>query len=517
MQDQTTGCDAMSKFHKNSAEIVQYLSPDALFTTLCKWGFTEYEEGTYLLNDNISRHKRSAQILALVEAKGSQAYPQFLECLAEEREHLGHVYIVNLLEGNSCTSKEEEEEIRISKRIKMQARAHMKHIVKHINVDALAPHLYHHLLTDDEYTQLLSSGAPQTKKVSNLLSIVDTKGPTGYYKFAHCLVEESEHEGHKDILQKITSEGDLCPEQRKRKREDEDSVPAKRICLGPDQLRAQGTLCSKRYFECIRRIRKCHLGGDWGKADAIVDEYVQKGDKELHIALLLENCTGYITRQDKNTVLMTVERAMQLCNELPSSSDNKPFLVGRCKWVLAKLYRYTKEKDKALKYIQEAAEHQSSIASGEEDAALTTYCYAMILLEFYKNYKSSLDRDLKVIKDKFERAIDYASNPDYGLDVSHPRIRLAMLYLGSSPFQPGRNCESSSINKAKNSLEAVDIDALAPRTKCLFYYTKSDLVYSRSKDEAKVFAKHSLDVAMQHGFKTEKLSAQARLESIHVP
>ena len=504
----------MEELNAFRRKIIQFLSPKQLFTCLCEHDLAEFSDGDFILNESISRNERNERILALVEAQGPQGYTQFLECLAEETEHLGHAHILHLLRGEHF---EKQEEIEISHRIQKQAKKNMTRIVKTVNFEVLAPHLHEHsLLTEGEHLAISTQG------VSHLLRVLATKGPTAYYKFACCLAEESEHCAHQEVFQMITDEVDskFFSKQRKRLAECEKGYQCKRICAvttrHPDRLRAQGTLHSENYFDCIRKIRKFHLTGKWKQADTIVKECIQKNDRELHIAILLEDCTGYITRRDRDTVLLKVGRAMQLCDELPSNTDNGHFLVGRCKWVLAKLYRYTKELDKALECIQEATEHQSDIAAGEEDAALTTYCHAMILLEHLNNpkYSGGSLGDRKNVQDLFERAIAYASNPDYGLDISHPRIRLAQLYLGSSPSQPGRNHDPSSTSKASDSLKAVNADSLAPRTKCIFYYTMSDLAYSNSKDEAKEFAQRSLDIAIQNGFKTEQESAQARLESV---
>lgn len=515
------GCGFMDELVTVRREIIQFMSPKELFPCLCEHDLAEFSDRDVILNESITRKEQNERILALLGTRGPQAYTQFLECLAEETEHLGHTYILHLLRGE-CLWKEEE--VQISCRIQKQAKKNMRSIVKGVNFEVLAPHLHaYSLLTEDEHTAI-SSCKIQTEGICHLLDVLATKGPTAYYRFARSLDEESEHCTHQELFQMITDATDfkLFSKQQKRKAESEEEFQCKRLCTvttrHPDRLRTQGTLHSKDYFECMRKIRKFHLTGRWKQADSIVKESILKGDKEFHIAILLEECTGYITRRDRDTVLLKVGRAMQLCDELPSSTDNRHFLVGRCKWVLAKLYRYTQEPERALTCIEEATEHQSNIASGEEDAALTTYCRAMILLEHLNNpkyCKAGMLGDRKHIQDLFERAIDYASNPDYGLDTSHPLIRLAQLHLGSSPFQPGRNHDPSSISKANDSLNAVNFDVLAPRTRCLFCYTKSDLVYSHSKDLARDFAQRSLDIATQNGFETEQLSAQARLDNMN--
>lgn len=511
---------------ENHGEIVRCLNPNELFSCLCEHDLLDIQDGELILNDSILRREKNELILAKLDSKGPAAYHHFLECLAEETEHLGHAYILCRLRGGVFA---EEEEVHISRRIQKLMKRRMRDLVEGVNVCVLAPYLLKYsLLTTDEYEHTNMSSQTRKEGVLYLLRILDTKGPTAHYTFARCLEEGSEHCTHQELLQMITNEDDFKLISQKRKRtapgEDSTQFQPKRKVQGdlvavttryPDRLRAQGTLLSRDYFDSVKRIRRCHLTGNWEQADTIVKECIQKGDRELRIAVTLEDCTGYITRRQRDTVLLKVGRAMQLCEELPSDTDNRCFLTGRCEWVLAKLYRYTGEMEKALKHIQEASEHQSGIASGE-DAALTTYCHACILLERLNDpdhYETRSPDDEKNAKDLFERAINYASNnPEYGLDLSHPRIRLAQLYLGSSPSRPGTNQDPSTISKARNSLKAVNFDALAHRTKCIFYYTKSDLVYYHSKDEARDFAQRSLDIAKQNGFETEMSSAHARLD-----
>ena len=499
-----------TRIHQNERQILESLSPSELLPYLCACGLVELQEEEGLFDESITRKNRTKCLLAVLSPKGSAAYLRFLECLEKETSHLGHAYIASLLRGAEFGKKEE---VGVSSRLKERIIQSMPDLVKGLDVLALAPYLKQdNLLTDSEY-ELLITSRTQNIRATNLLQILGTKGPTAHYIFTCCLEEEREHRTHWELFQKIVTEEDctgfrLCSKQRKRIADNVVAV-TKRV---PDRLKAHGTLVSKEYFGCMKKIRRYHLMGEWDRADEIVKECMLKDDKVLQIAVILENCTGFITRREKDTVLKYVEEARELCRSELLESDNWAFLWGRCEWVLAKLYRYTADTDKALQCIRKATEVQFNIESGE-DAALTNYCHACILLELLA-VRNSIE-DSRKAKAALEFAIHYASNEEYGLDLSHPQIRLAQLYLGSSPSQPGR--DASSLSEAESSLQAVEekFATLAPRTQCIFYFTKSDLLYNSGEtDEAKHLAQLSLDIATENNFKTEIISAQARLNSL---
>ena len=51
----------------------------------------------------------------------------------------------------------------------------------------------------------------------------------------------------------------------------------------------------------MKQIRRCHLTGKWSEANGIIEQCMLKDDVVLQIAVTLENCTGYITRCEKDT------------------------------------------------------------------------------------------------------------------------------------------------------------------------------------------------------------------------
>ena len=472
------------------------------------------------------------KLFKILLGKPPSTHRQFLQCLNDSDEHLGHDYLLSLLQG---TFESNHFQCRISQRLEEQLKKCRPDLVQGIDVFSLSGYMYSaKLLTLSEFETLQSEYVTREVKITNLLSLLRTKGPRANYIFACCLKEETEHRTHKQLFQMLTA--DLSDEEianfkwdfprigqsRKRKAENqlEVTVP-KRL---PDRIKAEGTLASEFYFKKVSLLRQYHLKGLWAKADEEVEGHLDKNDKVLQIAITLEKCTGWITRRYKSTkIVLEVGKMLQRCEDLPSTSNNVRFLKGRCHWALAKHFRYIGDIDEALENIQTAAEIQSGIECGE-DAALTSYCHGCILLERLSKPErySSSPKDRKRALDYLERSISYASNEQYGLDLSHPRIRLAQVYLGSSPSQPGNISDPDSISCAKNSLDAVEacVEKLEDRTRCIFYFTKSDLVYHSSVPEARRYALQALDIAEDKGFKTEKLSIQARLDRIdgsHMP
>ena len=264
----------------------------------------------------------------------------------------------------------------------------------------------------------------------------------------------------------------------------------------------------------MRRIRRLHLSGNWIEADTFVEECIESlspSDIDIHIAILLENCTGWITRRRTDIVLNSIKKAREMCTQI--ETNNSSILEGRCEWALAKMHRYSGEIDEAQEHVRNAMEIQFNTEGGE-DKALTLYCHGSIQLTLLAS-----KYDLKTAKrarGSLEAAITNASMDNYGLDLSHPKIRLAQACLGSSPFQPGRITDRESIQAAKSSLAAINFEALAQRSKCIFLFTESDL-YRNAGDHEKALecAKMALHIAKLNGFKTEVLSVQHRLRLLH--
>ncbi len=252
-----------------------------------------------------------------------------------------------------------------------------------------------------------SSSALTIKQKKKFLVLLDEKGLPAYSQFLECLDKETEHIGyayivsllqgknfgdeetakisrttHLELFKKITSEEDSTAFRLQQA--EGDAVPVmKRV---PDRIKAQGALVSEKYFKCISKMRRHHLEGSWAEADEIVKESY---DIAFLIAVILENCTGHITHRNKETVLLEVGRAKRMCDiaslwkptgalfcpqEKKFAAHVRESAAHVREWVLAKMYRYTREPDKALMHIQE---HQAGIESG---ALITLQSCSVFLL-----------------------------------------------------------------------------------------------------------------------------------------
>ena len=200
----------VTRVHQHEREIIRCLCPDKLVPHLVACELIDFqEEGELFLKDSITRKE-----------KEPAAHLQFLECLEEEKSHLGHAYIASLLRGEEFRN---EEEVGVSSRLKKRINQCMPSVVKGLDTHALAPYLSRDsLLTDDEHKLLIDNGRAQNTRALNLLTILGTKGPTAHYTFTRCLAEEKEYRTHWELFQEIASEDNcagfrLQSKRRKRK------------------------------------------------------------------------------------------------------------------------------------------------------------------------------------------------------------------------------------------------------------------------------------------------------------
>lgn len=503
-----------------------------IWTRLCQGSYNEtftqhvdlptlipclYEEDLINHRSVIDDEKRSISdridsLLDLLKDGGPETCGRFVQALEKEQEHLGHRYILDLIRGSKHA---DEEEIALSSRLRKrigESRITGK-LLTNMNLKAsLAWRMYSEkLMTEDELV-ILRSCLTNRERNKMILKLLNSKGPLAYIKFLQCLKEDSSDSSqvvHQELFSLICDDESVeikvttvC---RKRKaRESEETSVTKR---DPIRLEIEGELVTEHYLNIIKDVRHFHNEGQWDEVDKIVADS-EEMSADFHVAVLLESCTGFITCKRSDKVEQTVRKARELCSKITNNCNT--FLRGRCEWTLAKLYRYTKENDKALEHIIMARHIQYNIRAGE-DTALCNYCYACILMESLANRFDSYE--YKEAKTSLELAIDHANSGEFGLDVAHPRIRLAQLYLGSSPQRPGTKSDKDSLKKARSSLDAVDLDSIAVRTQCIYYYTESDLYRNSGETEkATRSAQKALDIAKKNDFKTEKELINKRLD-----
>ena len=477
-------------------EISACLRGPEILPHLIKHRVLTFPDGEFLLNDSVTKEEKAKRLLSLLDKK-PRGFCLFIQCLEDNREHLGHSYLAALLRESTFAS---DDVLSVSCIIK-ERMIEMTDSMKDLDVNAIVPYLRREeLLTDSEFHLLLNVNESRHNKILNLLGWLDTKGPTAHYRFARCLRNETTHPTHVELLDKITV--GCLPNF---------SAPVPHLI---SKQHVQVKFKTAAYLEKVRRLRRLHLDGKWDEADLLVDECITSKTQysiDVRTAILLESCTGWITRRQVDKVFSCVEKAREMCQEI--GSNNSTALEGRCDWALARLYLYMNNNSKALEHVQNALAIQFTLEGGE-DKALTLYCYGNIQLAFLAVRFDT--RTAKMATTAFEQAITNACLDDYGLDLSHPKIRLAQACLGSSMFQPGNTFDRERIARAKSTLASVDFDALPPRSKCIHLFTQSDVYRNEGDMESAVqCAESALHIANDNGFQTEIISVQNRLKSLN--
>lgn len=482
--------------------------------------FRKYEIDD-ILEEPIGRRKKAQMLFEnVLHEKDSLS---FYDHLVKDTDHMGHKYIVCLLNGTQFAAKED---IKKSTKIKDEIDTNEDiDVEEQLNVPHLCTHLFkEELLTNEESHELSHSITSPQKKVRKLLSILDTKGPTAYYIFAYkCLAEEKEHMAHAELFTKLTGENveNYKTPSRKRKASDEDicTTLAKRY---PILLESPEGLKDDKYLVEIRNIRRYHLKGRewWEQAEKLKLMIMDSEDftREMKIAVLLESCTMFITQKNEREVLARVETAEKMCDQLHSEGYNVDMLEARCQWAKAKLYRYTKELNKAEEHIAIARSKLHNCEEGEE-RALVSYCYACILLAKTSKDENQAFRDLHLaIRCAREGESPHLKQGKYGLDPTHCKLRLAQAYVGSSTGNTGKKLgevTQENIREATTVLKTIEEKDLQNRQKCMYLYTWSDVLRVGGQlDEAIGHADKAFRLAQKHNFKTEIESAKLRQSAL---
>ena len=544
-------------------EVVGSLNLVELEMYLTDKGILEEGEGDHVVTE-LPPKDGAEFVLNRVKERGDEGYKDFLWCLEQEDDwHIGHDYIAARLRGKEFTEeaqREIEKSIRLRQRFSKQLDV-MQLISDSVNTNDLIPSLrVHKLLTDEETEELSLPGFSRRERVTKLLHILSTKGPLADLYFTHALADTiRENPAHRDILERVYCQNfedlieqfiedvevgreSVSPHSHlgKRKRTLIKAYATKVPICTPRQVRAHGIILSCKYFDKINEIRRLHYLGNWTGAEKVVeecryltltcerkelglpsddhDEISSTAHIELYVAVALRNCSGYITRKMMSEVTRVVAEAKEMCKQI--DNDNGRVLESKCEWMLAKMYRYNKEFDKAMEHIENAQliHLRYNIAPGE-DTTLCNYCKGCILASQLAkaNEWSSNSRKLEEAKLCLRKATEHAAIRDYAIYQSHHVIRLAQLCLHSSQFVAGECKDEEQINEAEAALNShyINEDVLAPRTKCLFYVTRSDLYRNKKQLEfAECEAQRAYSIAVENNFSTEVKSAEGRLETI---
>ena len=158
----------MKRIREHRPCIVQHLNITALLPHLCSFD----------LDWSVALKEGAEQFVSSLEKGGIK---KFLEALQEEKDHLGHAYILSLLNGTDYAAGWM---IEASSKIEKRMRSQMPRMMD-INAKALLASLLKNQLVTNSEAELLKSDHKTTMEKNQhlLLNILRSKGPTAHYIF----------------------------------------------------------------------------------------------------------------------------------------------------------------------------------------------------------------------------------------------------------------------------------------------------------------------------------------------
>lgn len=529
LAERTIMCRKEIEQHANISELRAYLRQERLLN---------HEEMEHLLSGASNREKISRVLDSLVEKPNG--YAKFLKCIESETEHMGHAYIAALLKGRRYAT---ESEIQLSATCKQRIDNNLVKLKKSINLSTLVPYLRQtQLLTNSEVEKLLSRRDNEGTQVKamRLFLILERKGPLAHSQFAKCLHAENEHITYCELYEEIFGDLELHPmlslsssedddriqsSNRKHKRKNEFEYPTadqrgtelvsvKRLL---SRVEMDGPLKGKKYLRLMRLCYRYHHSGQHVALEAEVQKIMSCSEYPLEFQALarVELALSYTFQGKNERALQLIEGqdgALLICGKI--SGNNATFLIGRCMHLLSGLYRYAKQYDKAKDYAMKALTALDFSEPGQE-SSIANYVNACIFLECLStDGATSHPTDMRIIEQCFRSAIAHAHLSEIAKYVILPQshIRLAQLFLGSTQYSSGI---PTNPGKARDSLDAVDLKIISPRSKSLYYIVESDW-YRIKGDVPKAIeqAECARNIAEAIQFSLGVSSAQARLETL---
>ena len=487
----------------------QYLDLQSLVPYLYEEDLIDHQ--SKIADEEWSTSDRISYLLNLLKKGGPESCGKFIYALEKEDEHLGHQYVLHLMMERTYA---DNDEIALSSRLRKRTKDSdiTNQLLTNMSLETvLAWHMYTEKLVTYDDLIMLRSSPTYRERNKMVLQILNTKGPLAYLKFIYCLKKDSEQVSNFKLFRQICNNRSVETEvtsmyQKGKSRESQEISVPKRV---PIPLEIDGELVKDKYRRVIKGICLLHSMGKWGQIDRIVAG-CEKVSTDVYVAILLESCFGLIIHKDYHKIEERIGEARELCSKITNNCSI--ILLGRCEAMLAHLFHRMRERDKAREHIIMARHIQNNTRAGE-DTALCNYWYASILMESLANRFNLYEYE--EARRCLELSIDHATSGDFGLDVANHRIRLAQLYLGSTPKSPGTRTDKDSLKRALSSLNAVNHNNIGLRTQCVYYYTESDLYRNSGEiEKAKHSAQKALDIAMMCKFETGIKMINKRIDSL---
>ena len=513
--------------------IGRWLNVLELIPYLCQRRLIDSEKDRGRLLTLHSRQKRSkivsriTKALASRDRGGAGAHVEFLCCLRDEREHLGHRYIAELLQGVRECDLAEDVKLNVSQLICKSLYTIEPFIQSQISLKELLPHLHQQkLLTLSEFKYLLEDSAQENSwKVQKLLDILSTKGPIAYYLFFQCLEQEKSHRGHEDIYRELCLliDTEYCKEMLAggTAKIDEEGVTLITICempvRTPCRLGLEGSLAGDEHVGEMRTLQQHRYHGRWDCFRRGIDGLTESDDINVTAVGKLHNAVANIMSGDTNVSLRLVNEVEKLCSVL--YGNNAQVLMGRCHYIRSAVYRHHQDYDSARYYLDLSSQKLENSKPGADTASLY-YHEGTLQLDLLQQGGSCSRKQRDSAERSFRMAVEHAEHDDSGLPLIawHSKVFLALLYLGSSHDSVAHVLPSvTDLNRAESILNTLDYNQLPSRTLALYHIAYSDIY--RWKNDL-TLARHNAELGLikaeQGNFAFEKRFAAHRLQCLQM-
>ena len=160
-----------TRLQQHRMEVIGNINPTELWPSMSARGFVELgrPDVDFLLSDKNAMDEKAEFLVQTIENKGGEAYVEFVECLKEASDHLGHGYIVSLLKGTFVPDK-------TSSQLRREFKQRMRILSDTISTDELLPYLIQKLLlTRSEEEVLQNRNRTSKDKALFLLNLLERK------------------------------------------------------------------------------------------------------------------------------------------------------------------------------------------------------------------------------------------------------------------------------------------------------------------------------------------------------
>ena len=460
---------------------------------------------------------------------GPGVYVEFLSCLREEHEHLGHYYIAKLLLG--VPSNEFDHDVIMSRWIREIIRSIEPLVQSCLSLKSLLPFLWKvKLLTSSEFELLHEDSSKENSwKIQKLLVILNTKGPAAHYLFFRCLEQEKEHRGHDDIYKEICRLIDIKFHNSEVSMNSITEINNDELFLiavcephtrTPCRLGLEGSLGRRQHISEMRELQQHRYHGRWDCFQQGINELTESDDINVTAVGMLHNAVASIMSGNTDLSLRLVDEVEKMCSTL--YGNNNQILMGRCLYIRSAVYRHHQDYDSARRYLDLSKQVLTHSEPGADTASLYYHEGTLWLDLLHQNGSTHerKEREKAQAEHSFRMAIEHAEHNNSGLPLIawHSKVFLALLYLGSSHDSLSHESPSiDDLNLAESVLETLDQTKLPARTLALYHIAFSD-IYRWKCDLA--LAKHHVNLGLskaeQGNFAFEKRFATHRLQHLYI-